>query len=254
MHRGAAPPTRRGLVVSDLHLFARRSVGDACFQSLRAELASVDLLVLNGDIFDFRWSTLRGHHATVQAAVMWLRQLAAELPRCEIHYVLGNHDCLELFQERLPHWCAGESRLHWHEHQLRLGSALFLHGDCSVGHYDLAALRSYRSPWEHDSQRSPFAAHAYRLADRLGMTALVHRWHFPREQTVARVVYHLDQTQAGWKKEIRDCYFGHTHLPFAHHPHAGVNFHNTGSAIRGMKFNPIRFAVPPGNTAFCATL
>jgi hypothetical protein len=58
------PLSRRGLVVSDLHLFARRSRGMTCFESLRGELESVDVLVLNGDIFDFRWSVLPDHQAT----------------------------------------------------------------------------------------------------------------------------------------------------------------------------------------------
>ena len=120
MKEGTASQTRRGIVVSDLHLFAHRSHGDACFQSLRAELESVDLLVLNGDIFDFRWSTLRGHDTTADAAAIWLQNLAADFPRCEIHYVLGNHDCLSLFRKRLPLLCSAESRLHWHEHHLRL--------------------------------------------------------------------------------------------------------------------------------------
>jgi len=254
MNGGAAPQPRQGIVVSDLHLFARRSNGEACFHSVRADLASVDLLVLNGDIFDFRWSTLPGHGTTVDAAVTWLQDLAADFPRCEIHYVLGNHDCLALFRDRLPRLCATGSRLHWHEHHLRLGTALFLHGDCTVDRMDLPALQAYRRIWEQDRQRGTVAGAAYLLADRLGLTRWVHDRHFPRDRTVARIVHHLDHTHEGWRKQIRDCYFGHTHRAFADHASEGVNFHNTGSAIRGMEFKPIRFATTPGNAAFCGTI
>ena len=48
----------RGMAVSDLHLFAYRSAGEEYFNSLRPQLNATDILVLNGDIFDFRWSTL----------------------------------------------------------------------------------------------------------------------------------------------------------------------------------------------------
>jgi len=249
MNGGASPQPRRGLVVSDLHLFARRSRGEACFQSLRADLASVDLLVLNGDIFDFRWSTLRNHDATVDAAASWLRKLAADFPRCEVHYVLGNHDCLTLFRERLSLLCSRHPRLHWHEHHLRLAAALFLHGDCAVRRMDLPALRAYRRAWEHDRQRGSLAATAYFVADRAGLTRLAHDWRFPRERTVARIARYLDHAQAGWRTQIRDAYFGHTHLAFSGQQQEGVTFHNTGSAIRGQEFKPIRFAIPAGNGA-----
>jgi UDP-2,3-diacylglucosamine hydrolase len=189
----------------------------------------------------------------VDAAATWLQRLVADFPRCEIHYVLGNHDCLTLFRERLQTLCATEPRLHWHEHHLRLGSTLFLHGDCTVGRMDLAALRAYRCAWEQDRQRGRVAGTAYLVADRLGLTRLVHDRHFPRERTVKRLAHHLDHTQAGWREQIRDCYFGHTHLPFSAHQYAGVNFHNTGSAIRSMEFKPIRFAIPAGNGATCGT-
>ena len=64
-------------------------------------LDQADVLVLNGDIFDFRWSTLDDHHATVQAALAWLGDQLLKRPTQEIHFVLGNHDCLDPFVEAL---------------------------------------------------------------------------------------------------------------------------------------------------------
>ena len=91
----------RGLAVSDLHLFARRSAGEEYLHSLRSQLASTDVLVLNGDIFDFRWSTLPSVEATAARALEWLEALHAAYPSCTIHYVLGNHDCPTFFRARL---------------------------------------------------------------------------------------------------------------------------------------------------------
>lgn len=41
-----------------------------------------------------------------------------------------------------------------------------------------------------------------------------------------------------------DVYFGHTHQPFRDHEHDGVRFHNTGSGILDLGFQPLSFRVP----------
>lgn len=233
--------TRRGLVVSDLHLFARRSMGAERFAGLRARLAEADLLVLNGDIFDFRWSTLPDHAATIAASSRWLRQLAEDHPRCEIHYVLGNHDWFGSFREELQGLCAGLPRLRWHEERLRLGSCLFVHGDCTHYRMDAEGFRRYRQGWNHDRRRTRAETAAYRWVDRLGLTLRLHHWQFPRQQTVERLAHYLDSACPGWQAGLRDCYFGHTHLPFSDFTHGGIRFHNTGSGIAGQEFNPLPF-------------
>jgi calcineurin-like phosphoesterase family protein len=232
-----------GIVLSDLHLFARRSRAADCLRSLRADLGSANVLVLNGDTFDFRWSTLRDRRTTVAAALDWLRALVNDLPKCRIHYILGNHDYLAAFREELASLAPTLPRLRWHEHFLRLGPALFLHGDCAHEPMDPDGLRRYRAPWEDDPQRGPVASGAYVVADRLGLTRLAHARYFPPSRTVGRIVHYLDSAWPGWQSTIRDCYFGHTHLPFSGFRHNGVAFHNSGSAIRGMAFNPIKFKI-----------
>jgi len=129
----------------------------------------------------------------------------------------------------------------WHEVSLRLGDALFLHGDCAHRRMDAAAFRAYRDRWSNDRRRGDAAAAAYRIADRLGITRLIHQAQFPLDQTLQRLVHHLDASQPGWRRHTRHCYFGHTHTPFSGVQRDGVTFHNTGSAIRGMGFNPLKF-------------
>lgn len=235
---------RRGLVVSDLHLFIRRSRGAACFAALRDELATVDDLVLTGDSFDFRWSTWPDPESTQAAALAWLSQLAGDYPRCDIHFILGNHDCRPGFAAGLKKLAAALPRFHWHEYWLRLGPAAFLHGDCVMGVMDAAALDRYRQGWRQDRHWAAFAA-AYQCVDRLKISRLMHHCHFPRQRTVRRIAHYLDAACPGWRRETQDCYFGHTHLAFTNHEHEGIRFHNTGSAIRGMDFNPLFFETPP---------
>jgi UDP-2,3-diacylglucosamine hydrolase len=239
---GSANPLR-GLVVSDLHLFARRSDGLERMVALTPRLRETDHLVLNGDIFDFRWSTLSEHAHTVRDAVGWLRKLSESLPNCQIHYVLGNHDCLVEFVPEVERIAAGHANFTWHEYSLRLSDALFLHGDCTHAMMDAAALRNYRNLWSRDGRRHGPATTAYEIADRLGMTRLVHKVHFPRVRTLRRLTHHLDHAQPDWRDSIRQCYFGHTHEPFSDVLHDNIRFHNTGCAIRGMQFNPIAFTV-----------
>ena len=239
------PIIMRGLVVSDLHLFARRSPGAERLASLAGQLAEADLLVLNGDTFDFRWIAPRDREEAFAAAVEELSALLQRQPQCEVHFILGNHDCLLGFQRALTGLAANAPRFHWHAWQLRLGSALFLHGDCAEACMDALELQRRRARWEQGQRRGLLASMAYGVADALGVTRCAHECFFPRHQTVQRLAYHLDRACPGWRLETQDCYFGHTHLPFSNHQHEGVAFHNTGSsaAVPGMGFNPLSFEI-----------
>lgn len=240
----ACPGNRpTGVVVSDLHLFARRSAGVERMRGLGSRLERASLLVLNGDTFDFRWSTLPDHGTSVARALDWIEALLAERPDREVHCVLGNHDCLDAFVVQLDPLAARRPNFHWHPDSVQIGEAVFLHGDCASGWMDAAALDRYRASWRQDRQRHGMATTAYEWLDRLGITRRAHRWQFPRRRTLARLVYHLDRTRPQWRGTVRRCYFGHTHEPFSDVTHEGITFHNTGSAIVGMAFNPLVFGL-----------
>lgn len=240
----ASTSTRRGLVMSDLHVFARRSRAEALLAPLTPRMREVNWVVLNGDTFDFRWSVHTGSAATVAAADQWLRVLLRSLPGCEVRLLLGNHDCLLEFEAALTSLAEEESRFGWHRYWLRLGPSLFLHGDCANRWMASDDLEQQRGQWQKDMQRGRLAATAYGWADVLGLTSMAHRWHFPRERTIRRVAHHLDQVLPDWCSETTDCYFGHTHLPFNAQEHAGIRFHNTGSAIAHFGFAPQFFDIP----------
>jgi len=241
MTPSSIPCPSQGLVLSDLHLFATRSDGSALFDSLQPQLTRIQVLVLNGDTFDFRWSQFPDHEATIQAALRWLNDLLGRLPQCDVHFVLGNHDCLSAFTQRLLSLAETHPRFRWHDKWLQLGDSLFLHGDCAQQQMDARGLERYRAGWREDQQRGTLASQIYTCADRLGLTSLAHRWRFPRRRTLERIAYYLDRAYPDWRRETRHCYFGHTHLPFSGTIHQRICFHNTGSAIRGMTFNPRAF-------------
>lgn len=234
---------RMGLVVSDLHLFARRSAGLERMRELGLRLQRASLLVLNGDIFDFRWSMLPNHAASVERAVDWIETLLEERPERQVYYVLGNHDCLDEFVVELNSLAERCSGFRCSPRSLQIGDAVFLHGDCANAWMDAAALDRYRAAWRQDRQRHGVVTTAYEWSDRLGITQLAHRCQFPRRRTLARLAHHLDQTRPRWRDTVRRCYFGHTHEPFGDVMHEGITFHNTGSALVGMRFNPLSFSL-----------
>lgn len=234
---------QHGLVLSDLHWFSIRSTGEKCLAVIREDLAAASVIVLNGDTFDFRWSTLGSEEITIAAALDWLRAFVSDHPQAEIHFITGNHDCLAAFTSRLDALAASLPRFHWHETVLQLGGSLFVHGDCAHRPMDAAGLDHYRATWRHDKPRHCLLGHGYRVADRLGITWLAHRSHFTRAKTLARLTWYLDRAVPAWRETTRDCYFGHTHLPFRDHEWEGIRFHNTGSAIGGSPFAPVRFEV-----------
>lgn len=234
-----------GLALSDLHLFSVRSVGEQCLAAVRADLTAASTIVLNGDTFDFRWSCVGNEGATITAALDWLRAFVAKHPQADVHFVVGNHDCLASFTCRLDALADELPRFHWHETVLQLDGNLFVHGDCAHQYMDAAGLEHYRSIWRHDRPRHRLLGHGYRVADRLGITWLAHRSHFTRAKTLARLVWYLDRAVPLWRETTRDCYFGHTHLPFRDHEQDGIRFHNTGSAIGGSPFSPTKFQLSP---------
>jgi UDP-2,3-diacylglucosamine hydrolase len=239
--------TRRGLVVSDLHLHTVRFKGEQCFATLLPKLRDVDVLVLNGDIFDFRWSTLPSTEATTSTALKWISNLLQMFPKLEVHYVLGNHDCLREYEQRLQQLSAEEPRFQMHPFYAVIGDAVFLHGDCVIHWMDGKRLDQYRDFWRQDKRLGIPLARLYHVADILGITKLVHFLSFKNQRTFEHIIYYLDDAAPGWKKQVRRCFFGHTHRWVAGIEREGVLFYNAGTASSLRKFRPIFFDVPHGS-------
>lgn len=232
---------KRGLVISDLHLFSPRSEGSRLLAERMDEVTQTDVLVLNGDVFDFRWSELPDQSATISAAIDWLKKLLENFQGESIHYVLGNHDCLSAFTSRLDELAQANPMFSCHEHRLIINRSLFLHGDCANRMMDENMFKQYRRAWSSHRQRGKVGKTLYQIADITGLSRRFHEQHFPQAATVERVAHHLNHIFPAWREEIDDVFFGHTHRPFTSHTHEGVNFHNTGSGIRSMGFLPLSF-------------
>jgi UDP-2,3-diacylglucosamine hydrolase len=227
----ATDELRSGFVLSDLHLFTRRSMAAGWEGDIARAASAGDFLVFNGDIVDFRWSTLPSVGDTIDAAVRWLDHWLVAYPRCRFYYVMGNHDGLAEFGQRLELLSRLRPNLVWHPSAVCIGSALFLHGDLPLR---LGRGRSLRGPLpEVLGQHGRLADDCYQLATAARLPRAAVRIH-ARRRTVAKVERALQADPPYALGPVTDVYFGHTHLPFARHRHGGLTFHNSGSAIRGM--------------------
>lgn len=237
MDRGECPhPPASCRVVSDLHLFTRRSEADRHQESLRDAIRTSETLVLAGDIFDFRWSRFGDATRTALEAERWLEALLSHGPSTQLHYVLGNHDHSPALIERLESLARSTSRFSWHPYHLRLGNAVFLHGDACNPGMTHQRLEAYRQKFAHPVPASEPAQRLYGAAVALRLHTIGARLMFRERAVLRRLTAHLEALAPEWNDEVRNVYFGHTHLTLDGVEHAGRRFHNCGSPMRGLSF------------------
>lgn len=234
--------TQRGLFLSDLHLFSRRSVGLAHWSELQVELRRTDRLILGGDIFDFRWSRHKSLQHSLDAAGNWLTELTEKNSHLQVVYLLGNHDCHEPMQRVLAACAADTDRFHWERYVYRLGERVFLHGDVIDAGSSAEALDAYRDQFAaEDQSRGRLANYAYDVAVR----ARIHRYapqiiHRHRRSTVRLSRYLASQPHVSMSG-VHYVYFGHTHVACRDVRAGEQVYHNAGSGIRHLTFLPSFF-------------
>jgi UDP-2,3-diacylglucosamine hydrolase len=230
-------PQSRTFFISDLHQFSRRSQAGRYLPALHAAAARASAFVLGGDIFDFRWSTFSTAEETARHAVRWLDDLVGSHPRCEFHFVQGNHDCNRRFISALETYSSSRPNLKLHPYYLRLGKSVFLHGDVA-DHPQMcqARLSKRREHWSRDETRSQVRHVLYDLAVSARLHRLAGKVAHPRRRVVHRILGYLDRIQHGPEAGVEHVYFGHTHDALDHYRYRGVTFHNPGAPIAGLSF------------------
>ncbi|MBN1910592.1 MAG: metallophosphoesterase [Pirellulales bacterium] len=225
--------------VSDLHLFSSRSQEHRYQEAIRGVAAGADRLVLGGDIFDFRWSTMASPEEAVVRAAHWLRELAVECPACHFHFVLGNHDYHQPFLDRLDHLQERLANLTWYPFFARLGTAVFLHGDVVDRRMTARKLLNRRAAWLHKQRRGQMANRLYDLAISGNLHRPVVHWARRKKTVARRILKYLEEIGQGPASGLRNVYFGHTHLAMADYLYQGIRFHNGGAPIKGLRFRII---------------
>jgi len=231
---------RNGGVISDLHLLARRSDFEAYGPEIEEAAERADLFVLNGDIVDLRWTSLPTVDAAALEAAKWTRLFIGRHPRCEFHYVCGNHDHVRPLIARLEDLARSTPNLYFHREHVRFDDKLFLHGDAVSAGASSARVRRFRSTFYNEQRRGRLGNRLYDLVTGLQLHKIVYLTN-PKVRSCRRMLAYLEDTIPNVRKTVRHVYFGHTHVPFSDFEFKGFTFHNTGSAIRDLKFNMLEF-------------
>jgi UDP-2,3-diacylglucosamine hydrolase len=222
---------RRGYVTSDLHLFAQRSSAHHYADTLHAAAAAGDFMVLNGDLFDFRWSSYETLNESIEAAAGWLLALARAHKRCRFFFVMGNHDGLAPFADRLDALASHLGNFDWSPTHVQLGERLFLHGDLALGGPLQSPFSRVLESGEAPRGKSANAAYAVAVNLRLHIGA---QYVAPPKMAARRIYRSIERHRPNVLDEVTDIYFGHVHTPLTDYRYRGMAFHNTGAAIRGL--------------------
>lgn len=207
---------------------------------MESAILDSDVFVLNGDTFDFRWSTYRDMAETVDASFAWLDALTSRHPEVQFQFLLGNHDTVRPFVEGLDGFTARVSNLEWHEHHLQMGDHLFLHGDVADGMMTLNDLREHRAKWMKDEQRGEGLNRLWDAAFGLGLHKVVPKYVFPTDKVIERIQFHLEDIGHGPGSGIEHVIFGHTHVRVDGLERNGQTFTNCGAPMPGLKFEVLR--------------
>jgi UDP-2,3-diacylglucosamine hydrolase len=233
----------RGVFISDLHLFSQRSVGQGHWESIAPRLFEAECVVLGGDIFDFRWSRLGSFEHSLSAAHSWLERAVDANPNARWIYVMGNHDCQPEFGNRLEQMALRHHRFRWHPSHWRLGDHLFLHGDLLEGRGSPQEWSRFRRRFHEVTPRGALGNALYRVA----VGTRMHDWPARLRHRPERMCRSIVNRVGNWHPTLLDglrhVVFGHTHVPLSKWRHGSLDFHNAGSGIRHLEFNPIWFEI-----------
>ncbi len=170
---------------------------------------------------------------------------------CQFHYILGNHDALPGFTQRLEELAKNNPRLQWHPHLLRLGSSVFLHGDIIDSKIPLEAdfhelLDARRLRGEERSLPHPLQHSLYDVAVQARIHRLVANLANSHRKVLTQVGDYLSWAKQDRSAGVEQVYFGHTHRPVDRLVYSGLEFHNPGAAIKGLPFRIVPVDLPKG--------
>ena len=234
----------RGHFLSDLHLLARRSMASTVLPLIHDVARKSHTIVLGGDIFDFKWSTLPSLDSSIDAGITWLEELVVAHPRCSFYYLLGNHDSHPRFVAKLDKLAFRLPQLEWQPYILRILDCVFLHGDivdCEPNHTILAERRKLHESRPHPRQISHWF---YDLVVHARLHKAAMHIAIRPKGVLRKLTRYLADEGLDAKHGVRDVYFGHTHRVVDGVNYAGLTFHNGGASIQGLPFRIIETRLP----------
>ena len=203
---------KHGYVVSDLHIFTKWSSVERYMSDIHEAAADADFFVFNGDIFDFRWSTLGSSSQTAKSAIEWFTQICSEFPSCNFYYTLGNHDAHLNLLDPLMEFSEKTENFQWHDSFFQIGSSLFMHGDLIFTMRNVTPFKRKKFK-KREPVRSVIRS-TYHRAIKMGAHHFASKIH--AKERCARYVLKILKKKDRKKLEgVTDIYIGHTHMAFS---------------------------------------
>ena len=237
----------RVVFISDLHLYSNRSNAEIYWPAIDQAVERAEIVILGGDIFDFKWTKLASINGTVDAAAQWLERLARKHAHRRIHMLLGNHDHLQKLIQRLDALAEIETNLTWDPYYVRLDNCIFLHGDVANAKTDAEALKLLRARHLAPRKKGLAMNLLYDVAVAMRVHNVTVRVAHPHRRTAARIVHYLDSIDQGPQAGVQIVVFGHTHRVLTGYEYEGVRFYNCGAAIKGMEFRVVEVETGGGS-------
>jgi len=229
-----------GATISDLHLFSHHARPKRYLARVQATAREVRVFVLNGDIFDFKWSEHGVFSRSVEAATRFLEELADTNPDCQFRVILGNHDAVPPYMRALDRLAERRANLDWHEFACVVGDRLFLHGDVIHAGTTNNALRRFRSKFQHPASGYPLQRIAHSAMFRSRVPWMAFKM-VPKRLLAARILAYLQHENWLHAAPIHHIHFGHTHNDFEDFRYRGYLFHNCGSGTQGARLRVVTF-------------
>ncbi len=234
--------TKRGIFTSDFHMFTDRSVVESILPNLEKVAKSADLIVLGGDIVDFKWSRLPDQEQTELAAIKWLQNFSAQYRNKQIIYLIGNHDWAPSYLTRLNHLATMNSHVEIYKYWYRQGDALFLHGDVTNTPPNHDSLKYRRSNGTHQRKKGRLQNSLYSLIFFLRLPVLIN-YLLNRNDRICKHLLQYLQNEGLLDGTIRRVFFGHTHSVINHFELEGLTFFNSGAPLKYLASEILQFEI-----------
>ncbi len=235
--------TRRGIFTSDFHMFSDRSIVESILPDLEQAAGNADLIVLGGDIVDFKWSRLPDQEHTEQAALEWFQDFSDRHRGKQIVYLIGNHDWTPSYLTRLNLLAETNQHIQVFEYWYQQGDALFLHGDVVHSRPNQEALEHRRSTWSGHGQRGRLQNSLYSLVFLLRLPLFIN-WLINREHRICRhLTRYLQNERLLPDRGIRRIFFGHTHTVIKGYELEGLVFYNSGAPLKNLGSEILEFEI-----------
>lgn len=228
------------IAVGDLHLFSKRSNGQKIFDQLPEMISNCDLLVICGDLFDFRWSHFSSLKEGFEAAEEIMEEFLSKVT-IPVAYILGNHDGVSRFEQTLERLKEKHDHFYWMADYLKVGNSVFLHGDIPLK--TKGAKVTPRLLNENEPLYPQWISMGYAVFTKTGLIAL---YRIVKSLFRKTPLFSIDQAiDVHFEdRDIDHVVFGHTHFAIKEKIFNGRSYRNCGTPMRGFTFSPIYLEIP----------